>query len=76
MSNNPAWLQADAVETQDVTPLAPNTSSTGPNQGSSNGDGLGDLCQHSPSFSSLLKIYIIYIYILYIYTKVIEGFTI
>ena len=55
MSNNPAWLQADAMETQDVTPLAPNTSSTGPNQGSSNGDGLGDLCQRSPSFSSLLK---------------------
>ena len=42
MSNNPAWLQSDAIETQDVTPLAPNTSSTGANQGSSTGDSYGE----------------------------------
>ena len=41
MSNNPAWLQSDAIETQDVTPLAPNASSTGANQGSSSGDSFG-----------------------------------
>ena len=42
MSNNPAWLQSDAIETQDVTPLAPNTSSTGANQGISTRDSFGE----------------------------------